>query len=266
MFWNSDGKKWVGRIIHNFFLCWALVCLNMPSQLFSQTIISNDQECELRAKTAYILTGATIIALAGVGVAYAASSSWSHRHCCSSYSSCYSSYSCGHSYCSSYSRSSHSHRHSYSDSSWYSSSSYSDRTIGDRFIEGQFPLRHRRGKGFRQSSEESNVLSGSFIVNSVGNQGTLIAFVQLPDGTRQTLGHLSLAERAGCSLSYGPFDQEGNYFFGVAVDQEEASSQQTRIGSVEIEVNGSKVQSYDFIIPAYSPAHYEPAPCSYHHS
>lgn len=126
---------------------------------------------------------------------------------------------------------------------------------------------HIRGKHLARSklSKEAKELSGTFILHSTSglHQGSATAFVRLPDGSTQTLGSVSLSNRSGTSIPYGPFNQKGIYTFGMYVEGGTSCSSQVKIGSLEVKVNESTVENHDFFVPAHSPSIYEPHPCEY---
>lgn len=243
-----------------------------------------EQEDVQRTKTATIVAGATIIALVG-GVAWLAFGSSCHKGHHSSHSSSssssYSNYSSDsrNSYDSDYSnhhnssRSSHRHHHHRRHSSSYSNSygvfedevvtnRHADRVLAEQ--DGNHPARSRRLA--RAKKLESNELSGAFVVYpqpSASGQGSLTAFVRLPDGTTQVIGSLSCSDSTGASLPYGPFKQKGEYVFGVSLNEKMTFPGQCKIGSLEVNVNGLTVENHDFFVPAHSPINYEPAPCDY---
>lgn len=250
-------KECFKQIIIYFFLTCTFFSLNIPCRLEAEMIIVTDQEEEKRTKAAYIITGATVVAL-GIGIGYVASCS-SGKHCHSdSYSR--SSYSRS-SYYSSYSHESHPHSsHSDHDSSSYSifnsdygSSSSGGSSFPNDPLDPQFPLRHRKTTSLPIASKETHHLTGLFTVNphlplTLGS-GNLTVFVYLPDGTRQNLGCLSLTGNANSSVSYGPFYQIGTYIFGVSLEQGILLPPQTCVCSLEIDVNKTKIHTHDFMSP-----------------
>ncbi len=257
-----------------------------------------NQEDAQRTKTATIVAGATIIGLvAGVAyMAFGADHHKHHHHSSYSSSSYYTNfdpifdYSSSSSKSDSYRYSDHSHGYSeYSPSDYYSynpysifsennvssfsgGSDYSELTDPQIFerrdSEGNRPARGRqlaRSKGSKGSknSKESSQLSGlltSHPTLSPSGQGSFTAFVQLPDGTTQVLGHLSFSGNGGTSLPWGPFNHKGTYAFGISLDEGTPVATQTKIASIEIHIDGSTVQSGEFLIPSHAPAHYEPTP------
>lgn len=244
-----------------------------------------------------------IALVGGVAYAVFGSSGHKHHHSshhhssCHSYgydSSCRSTYSdsssddCSshHSQHSHHSHHSHQSHHSHS-SPWYSdyspshyyscnpNSIFSENNVSSfgsdpaivadpQFLErGNLPLRGRR-LGRTKASKESSELSGVFVIHptlSESHQGSITAFVRLPDGSTQTLGSLPFSSRTGSSIPYGPFTEKGTYTFGIRI--EEATSLPSKVGSLEANVNGSTVESYDFFVPVHPPAHYEPHPFEY---
>lgn len=143
--------------------------------------------------------------------------------------------------------------------------------IGDivdqqRFEDG-LPFQGKRVMRTKKSiKESSDQLSGVFVTHpalSVSNQGRMIAFVRLPDGTTQVLGSLLISSRGGTSLTCGPFTQKGTYTFGISVEEGTSLSSHLKVGYVEINVNGSTVDTHDFLVPAHPSANYEPHPCEY---
>lgn len=295
---NAFRKEYLKRWIAYFTLFCVVFASQQPAKLIAEDCpcILVNQEDACRTRTATIVAGATLIALVG-GIAYLAFGSPNHKghshSSSSSYSPSYSSYSYdydppfskpSYSY-SGYSSNSYSgdsdgrhqrrhHRHSNRSSDYYSfftgsnESAYhsaSDPQFEERNAEGNLPARSRllaRAK----KSKETDQISGIFTTHpslSASAKGSVTAFVQMPDGTTQTLGSLPFSASAGSSLSYGPFTQKGNYLFGIRIDEGTMLSSQTKVGSVEVNINGSTVESRDFFAPAHSSSHYEPAPCEY---
>jgi hypothetical protein len=261
----------------------ATTCL--PSSAYADLCLADNCEPEqFRNRTAYVVAGLTVIGLAA-GIACLATSSGHHKHhshcSCSSIDN-YRPYSSSCSY-------SHSHcHHSYSDCSCYSSdySSYSDDSChrgrhhhhhsrsSDRSSYSHFSRNEysdfdtgsgsnfftARGK-VRPHSKEENSLSGHFIGhNNAGQSGTVIPFIQLPDGTTQSLGTLSLSGNG--SIPYGPYNQKGTYTFGVRLDQANDSTSPLKLGSFQVEMNGSTVQKHDFSAPPHCTKSFEPSPFS----
>lgn len=124
-----------------------------------------------------------------------------------------------------------------------------------------------RGKQMSRSKslKEGNELSGAFILHAISGfqQGSMSAFVRLPDGSTQTLGNVSLGGRTESSIPFGPFTQKGTYSFGMNVEGGTSLTSQVKIGTLEVNVNDSNVKTHDFFVPARSPAHYELHPCEY---
>jgi len=132
-------------------------------------------------------------------------------------------------------------------------------------MEGTLATRSKR-VGRMKQSKESNQITGVFVTHpSLSNtgKGSVTAFVQMPDGTTQVLGSLPFSSSSGSSLAYGPFHQKGNYVFKVSVDEGSVFPSHSKVGSVEINVNGSTVESRDFFAPAHASGRYEPVPCEY---
>ena len=122
----------------------------------------------------------------------------------------------------------------------------------------------QKSRSSQDFSKTANVLSGLFTSHlSTAGQGSITAFVHLPDGSTSILGNISLSGNTSSSIPYGPFNQLGTYSFGIRVDEGTVLPAQTRAGSIEIDVNGSTMQKYDVILPANPPAHYEPNPFTY---
>jgi hypothetical protein len=292
---NAFRKEYLKRWIAYFTLCCVVFASQQPAKLIAEDCpcILVEPEDACRTRTATIVAGATIIALVG-GIAYIAFGSPCHKGHSHSSNSCssssysydppfpsYSSYS-SYSYSSdSYGRRHHHHhrhhRHSHrssdysSDSSFWTGSGYSayhsasDPQIFERNAEGNLPARSRQ-LACSKKSKETDQISGVFITHpslSSSAKGSVTAFVQMPDGTIQVLGSLPFSASGGSSLAYGPFTQKGNYLFGIRIDEGATLSSQTKVGSVEVNINGSTVESRDFFVPAHSPSHYEPTPCEY---
>lgn len=237
----------------------VLFCTVSASCARADVCVMENGEDERRTRNAYLLAGLSILAIGG-GIAALASASGHHKHhvsssssSCSPYrysSSCSSSSSSHHHHHSSSHHHRHHHHHSSSLlSSWSSSSSslpYS--------TQGLDPM-------FAVQPQEEVKVSGLFVAQpcSVENSYASISpFVQMPDGSTRSLGSIPLA---GGSLSFGPFDQKGSYTLGVSLDQSLDVSSQTKIASVEVQVDGLGVQKHDFYVPPQASANYEPSPC-----
>lgn len=283
----THPKEYLKRFI--IYLAWfcATVSTFLPSSAYADLCLTDNSESEqFRYRTAYVVAGLTVIGLAA-GIAclatasghhkhhshcscssldnyrpYSSSCSYSPSHCHHSYSDCscyYSDYSC-------YSSDSchrHHHRHhhhsGFSDGSSYSRFSRNEYSDFDRGSGSNFFT--ARGK-VKPHSKEENSLSGHFIVHHNREQnGTVTPFIQLPDGTTQSLGTLPLSGNG--SIPYGPYHQKGNYTFGMTLDHANDSSSQLKLGSFEVEMNGSTVQKHDFSVPAHSSKSYEPSPFCY---
>lgn len=132
---------------------------------------------------------------------------------------------------------------------------------GDLFIRAKHLA---RSQSKSESSKEASELSGAFILHPVTglHQGNAAVFVRLPDGSTQTLGNATFSCKSS-SIPYGPFTQKGTYAFGINVEGSPSLSSQVKIGSIEVNVNDSTVETHDFYIPPHCPAHYEPSPCEY---
>lgn len=257
-----------------------------PSLAMADTSFVLQEDPEARTRAAYILAGLTVIAIAG-GIAALATASGHHHHRSSSGSS-YDSYD---SYSSSSYSSDHHHHHNdqhhndhHHDNHHHSRhgkyfSSYSYTVLdennvsswrGKRSDDVSEEFRDGRNRGVigkklytgKKASDEKEV-TGSLIANpgfAPLEQGNLSAFVQLPDGTTEVLGTIPLSGSSSSPLSYGPFDQKGTYTFGVCLEQGTKLPTQTKIGSIEVNIDGSTTQRHDFIAPPHAPANFEPAP------
>lgn len=276
-FTKENCKRWIAY----FTLFCVIFSFQKPSKLYAEneqccgTCVLVNQEDAQRSKAAKFVAGVTLIALVG-GVAYFAFGNSCHKHHhSSSSSSSYRDHSYSNSHDGSYysddshSRHHHSHRHpnsSYSNFS-YSGSSILEPTLreDDGFampLESNFQLPRIK------KSQETDQITGVFVTHpslSSSSKGSLTAFVQLPDGTTQTLGTLPFSANGGSSLSYGPFTQKGNYVFRMRLEDGTALSSSTKVGSVEVQVNGSTVECRDYVVPAHASRHYEPSPCEFTH-
>jgi hypothetical protein len=277
---KTFNKAHLQQVIAHFSLLCLFFSSQVPSSLFAEDPTYIDEDAARRTQNARILVGVTVVAL-GAGIAYAVSGSSGkchHHHHSSSSSSSYSSNSSSSASSSSSHHSHSSSHHSSSSNSSYSgnyfldpnnrgsSSSFSDQNgtvgLGPQFAPRSHMLKKSSKRSHDSSSEHS--LSGMFISNvATRGQGSISAFVQLPDGTTQHLGHIPFSGSTSSSLAYGPFNQEGTYTFGISIDEGSQLPAQTKIGSVNIEVNGSMTQSYDFMAPANPSANYEPPTSSY---
>lgn len=276
-------KEWTAY----FLLCCVVLTSQQPAQLIAQDgtcILMEPGRDEWRSKTATIVAGAATVAVIG-GIAYIAlgSSGGCHSHSSSSCSSSYSNYNPPFFSSSSYSRDSyghhHHHHHHHHHSNYYSSfssgsssgfeyHSSQDPQIFERNIEGNQPARTRylAARNKKSKKEEADQISGVFTIHpslSASTKGSITVFVQMPDGSIQNLGNLSFSANAGCSLTYGPFKQKGNYLFGIRLDQGATFSSQTKVCTVEVHLNGTIVECYDFFAPAHASTYYEPTPCEY---
>lgn len=205
------------------------------------------EEDKERRKTAKIVAGATLIALVG-GVAYfALASSSCHGHHSSSSSNYY-----------------------YDHDSHFFDSYYSQnfrpfirqKTLD--FVPSKGKHRFNR-KDSLKDLNESNEISGTFIAQSVmssSDHGSMTAFIRLPDGSTQTLGTIDLSSR-GSSIPYGPFTQKGTYAFNIKLEDAIPFTSNVKVGTIEIEVNGAKIENHDFFVPPYPPSNYEPAAFEY---
>lgn len=283
---NAFKKEYLKRWMTYFTLCCVVFVSQQPAKIIAQDcagiFVSEEETC--RTRTATIVAGVSLVALVG-GIAYlACGSGHCHSHSSSGhYSSSYSSYdppfpSSSSSYSSdSYGRHHHHHHHRHSRvsgsgySSFFSSGSSddyhssSDPQIFERDAEGNQPARIRQLVRIKKSKDVEQIC-GVFTTHpslSALTKGSVTAFVQMPDGTTQILGSLSFSASAGSSLSYGPFTQKGNYLFGIRIDEGTMLSSQTKVSSVEINVDGLTVENRDFFAPAHSSSHYEPTPCEY---
>jgi hypothetical protein len=171
-----------------------------------------------------------------------------------------------------HSSSSDSYLFSHNDTrSWSSSSSSSSlNRLGPQLSEaylkdGQIPkvgdfVAHNRRAACFCHSKDSMKLGGRFISHpSLSTaQGHFIAFVQLPNGMTEDLGRIPFSGSTSSSLSFGPFDEKGTYAFGIRLEEGASFPTQTKIGSIEVTLNASTVQSAEFLVPSHSPSNYEP--------
>ncbi len=236
--------------------------------------VYEDAEDEQRAKRARILVGATVVALIGgaaclaFGVGQGRCHS-SHHHSCysSSYSGCrYSSWSPSSSDSSWSGSGSGSSSHSHSSSSTSIPSIFTTNTtssFGSSPSEQLGPQLSPESHGLVRSKwvkKRSKELSGVFRSHAVSSaKGSFTAFVHLPDGTTETLGLLSFGPGCYSSIPYGPFDQVGTYAFGIRINEGTVLPSHAKVGSFEVKVNRSTVQSGDFFIASHPPAYYEPS-------
>lgn len=256
-----------------------LITSHMPAQSCALPECHKNEESSQRLQVARLLTIATIV-VAGAGVAYAvACSKCNGRH--SSHGS--SSYPYGSSSRSvpinnsSYNSSGDGSSYSYSGDYSNEGSSYSvfDNNIVSNFSGGgsssiseiraqKIPSHTRK---YAAKNKEKQALSGVFCRSlslPLAATGGCSVFVQSPDGTREIIGHISLSSNRDTSLSFGPFTKKGTYTFGIVVDEETTLSTQSKIGSIEIAVDGATAQKGDFSLPAHPSIHYEPQPLYFH--
>lgn len=272
----------------------AIFTTYLPAAAYGDLCVTDTCDSEtFRSRTAYVVAGLTVVGLAAAIAAMACASGHhkhhsrcsglssidnyrpyssscshshhSHSHCSSYYSDCNSYYSD----CSRDSDHHHHHHHSGSyDSNYYSDFHRNERSSfsSDGSDSPSINLLTARGKTNHSShgiTEEKSALSGYFIAhNSCGQEGNVTPFIQLPDGTTQSLGTLSLSGNG--SIPYGPFNQKGTYTFGVSLDQLNESNGQLKLGSFQIEVNDATVQKVEFSAPPHARNNYEPAPVCYH--
>lgn len=279
MNFHAFKKNGLHHMTAYFSLLAIIFSFHVPSSLWAEAAFFIDEEDQARTQRAYFLVGATLVAL-GAGVAYLASTNGSccHKKHDSSYSDSSSSYDWDDS-------SDYSYRSDYSDYSSYRRSDYSRYSSEDYFSDysifnnnivsswsdspseilgPQFSLPRQKHKSAQGATTTANLLSGVLTSHiSPGSQGSFTAFVHLPDGTTNTLGSLSFSENTSASLAYGPFNQTGTYTFGISLDVGSQLPLQTKVCSIEMEVNRSTTQRYDFNVPSHAPAHYEPPVCSY---
>lgn len=260
------------RKLHLWIRYVVLVCVTCMPHLtpsihaqHCQAIIIDQEECQ-RTKTATIVAGTTIFALlAGAAVVACCcsgskNSSDSHHH---------------HHHHDSYNHHHHHrhHHHSHSsryskDGSFYSSSDVLDKHSANdpQFLERPFPdeqIIRSRSLTHLKKNKQTRQIAGMFkthLIPSRSAKGQATAFVQLPDGTTENLGKLSLSNTSPSSISFGPYTQKGDYTFGIRLEDNIQLPSSLKIASVEVSLNGLTVESRDFFIPAQAPARYEPAP------
>jgi hypothetical protein len=276
-------KEYRRQFIAYFSLFCVVISSILPSDLFADANIIVDENDEGRTRSAYVIAGLTAMGLAAAGIAYATSSSHC-RHssrCSSSYYS-YTNYppdltfSYGNLHCprskylfhptnSDDCSSSSSHDCHSSSCSRLKTTARNFKDIPPKHLAPQFLASHQNSIHSQNSSKSKNRLSGLFIPNlSATGQGSITAFALLPDGTNQILGRISLSGNGAFPLSFGPFYQEGTYTFGISVEEGTIPPNETKICSVNIEINGMIVQSHEFTLPPFAPAKYEPQPCYAH--
>ncbi len=285
-------KEWMKRRITYFSSMYLLFSLYAPSLIFADyppPMVCVDSEAQWRSRTALTVIGATVVVL-GAGIGYAVSQSGGHckhHHSCS-YSSYYTSpyTSCSSSnntyYIREYTRGSREyssviiassdayseffsnrhhrrHRHHYTDSIENLDLNGLEMPAPHLPIRSQEQIK-RRALSKNKGSSSLQQLSGSFFIPYLPElgQGNLTAYVQLPDGKREVLGNISLSGHTGTSLTFGPFDQIGSYSFGMHSDHSITVPTQITLGSLEICINETTVQNYEFILPPYSSPSYEP--------
>lgn len=239
------------------------------------TFVESPPNNDCRMSTATVVAGATVIALIG-GVTYAilgSSCGRNHHGSCYSSSNDYSGYSHhnNHHHHHHHNSDHHSnkHRRSHFPSSYYTGS-HSSGIKEDMFIDGpQGPERvivAARNNLKKQAAKEAKEISGLFFSQpcySGNGQGSMTAFVHLPNGTTESLGTIPLTTSSGSSISFGPYKKKGMYSFGIAIEDTGTHSSQYKAGSVELKVNGSTVEMHDFFAPANAPTNYEPCPCGF---
>ena len=277
--------------MHAFaYFAWFCVLLStsLPAPVQGDLCKSPDDESERREKVAYVVAGLTVIGVAAGIACLATASGHHHHHSRSSWMSSvdnYRPYSSGyhhhHHHSSDHSDYSsddssdhhHHHHHHHHHSGYYSSNPYSifSENNASSWSGGSDSSRSERrtilrgrtchAASSKHAEGEESALSGQFIAHSSPSadaQGSVTAFVQLPDGSSRSLGTIPLSGNG--SLSYGPFLKKGTYTFGVSLDQGSGAAAQ-KIGTIQIEMNGAAVKSHDFTAPPHAPASYEPAPC-----
>lgn len=239
-------------------------------------------EDKTRGQVAAVVTGVSLAALAGI-IACSACGCSGRNHSSSGYSyyTPYSYWYSGDSDDSSHKSYSHkSYSHSYDSwqsvsgysafsennvSSWsdygsgYSSvngSGFNGHINADPIGGGEFPVHHHHHSSKHKSHyhrvktlchEESCQLSATFStlpVRSCATKGAITPFVQLPDGSTETLGSIPLSETGTACISCGPFSQKGSYAFGLYVNGTAPTN--GKICRVEIKESGAVVQSGEF--------------------
>jgi len=284
MFRAGSKKEYLKQALAYFTWLCVLLSAYAPAQAQGDLCFTENDDRRRWTKTAYFVAGLTVIGIAA-GIACLANSSGHHKHHVRysgdssidnyrpySYSS-HSSYSSYSDHSSSYSDESrdHHHHHRHHHSGYYSSNPYSIFSENDVSSWSGGSDFHRADRAFtrgkmhkgtvsRDAAGEDKALSGQFIGHAcAGQEGSLTAFVQLPDGTSHSLGNIS----GNGSFSYGPFYQKGTYTFGVSLDRGNGLPSQMKMGSIQIEVDCSTVQRHEFTAPPHAPANYEPAPCCF---
>ena len=258
--------KW--NCTRNLFFCFLI--LSYPKILQATEYPPNclliDKEDEQRTRTATILAGATLVTLVG-GVAYAAFGNSSHHHHHSSYSYNNSSDNCGcsseynsswsHNYSSAFSHHHH-HSNSYSfngndEVKWDGGVGPGHRNVNDDPIAGgeirECSYCGSRAAAKNRASKTGLQIEGTFTTHPIptlSGQGSITPFVQLPDGTTDTLETIALTRNGCLSFSYGPYTQKGTYAFGVHSTHGTNIPSQAKIGTLEIKLNGSRVQCGEF--------------------
>lgn len=265
---TRDHRKlhvWIRYIVLVCVTCMPHVTPSIHAQ-HCQAIIIDQEECQ-RTKTATIVAGTTVFALlAGAAVVAC---------CCSGSKNCSDSH--HHHHHDSYNNHHHHHhrhhhhRHSSrcsNDCCFYSSSNVLDKHSANdpQFLERPFPdeqIIRSRSLTHLKKNKQSRQIAGMFkthLIPSRSAKGQATAFVQLPDGTTESLGKLSLSNTSPSSISFGPYTQKGDYTFGIRLEDNIQLPSSSKIASVEVSLNGLTVESRDFFIPAQAPARYEPMP------
>ena len=72
------------------------------------------------------------------------------------------------------------------------------------------------------------------------------------------IGTVALSGRSKNCLRFGPFNQKGTYLLGMTVDGVSGLALQAKIASVDLIVNDSTIQSFDFVLPGNTTGHYAP--------
>lgn len=224
------------------------------------------QRCRLAAAAA----GATIAGLTA-GIIYVVAFTGGRRHCSSSsssscysnYSSCYSGYSNS---CCDYSNSCYSgsgcsgsrrhHHHHHHHRTGYPEGSLWN------FAEIPPGNENRSKVNPSPSSSLSGLFSPSFSFPEQA-KGSFSIFLQSPDGRTHVLGHVSLAYPQHSSFTFGPFTQSGLYTFGVRIEEEIEAPAQIQAGRFELHLNGSSIESYEFVLPSHASIGYEPPPATF---
>jgi hypothetical protein len=218
------------------FLFISLFMSSLVSPLFADTIYygPNPEILEERARVGKVLAGVTLIGL-GVGIGCLAADNGRRVHC---YSSNLSSYPSSYSTYSTYSTYSSQHL----NSKYKSFSNKSSLRNLYQCVSFLTPL-----SSSQPLAREEQTLSGFFSLPDWGKEEgeEMIPFIQFPNGCCIRLD----VNSQHSLISFGPFDQKGQYLFGLMIQHISSLDSVEKRGSIEIKINNQFLYNKNFTIP-----------------